>query len=98
MSLPAILDPEARSEFDDAYDFYESRKAGLGELFADAVQVVFERIGKMPRMHRAVVGDVRRAVVTGFPYCLYYREEPGRVRVLSVFHTSRDPAVWRKRI
>jgi len=37
LSLPIILDPEARDEFDEGYDFYEGRRAGLGEVFAAAV-------------------------------------------------------------
>lgn len=98
MSLPVVLDPEARAEFDEGYNFYESRRVGLGERFADAVQVVLNRIGQIPRMHAAVFGDVRRGVVRGFPYCVYYREEPALVRVLSVFHTSRDPSNWQGRV
>jgi toxin ParE1/3/4 len=97
MSLPVVLDPEAQAEFDEGYDFYEGRKAGLGETFADAVQVVLDRISANPLIHQVVFGTVRRGVVKGFPYCLYYREEPTLVRVLSVFHTSRDPAIWQAR-
>jgi toxin ParE1/3/4 len=97
LSPPVILDPEARDEFDQGYDYYEGRRAGLGESFADAVQVALDRIGVMPQLHRAVFGDIRRAVVHGFPYCVYYREEASRVRVLSVFHTSRDPRIWQSR-
>ena len=41
--------------------------------------------------------NVRRGVVRGYPYCIYYREEPTQVRVLSVFHTSRDPTIWQSR-
>lgn len=97
MSLPVVIDPEAQDEFDTAYDYYEGRRAGLGEAFADAVQVVLNRIATMPRMHATVFGDVRKAIVRKFPYCVYYREEPNLVRVLSVFHTSRDPAIWQAR-
>ena len=97
MSLTVILDPEARTEFDDGYDYYEGQRAGLGERFASEVQVVLTRIGTTPRLHQMVFGDVRRAVVRGFPFCVYYREEPSRVRVLSVFHTSRDPSIWQSR-
>lgn len=97
MSRPIILDPEARAEFDEGYDFYEGRRAGLGEAFADAVQVVLDRIRKMPQIHRVVFRDVRRGIVRGYPYCVYYREEPTQVRVVSVFHTSRDPAIWQSR-
>jgi plasmid stabilization system protein ParE len=97
MSLTVILDPEARAEFDDGYDYYEGERAGLGERFAGTVQVVLLRIGTTPRLHQTVFGDVRRAVVRGFAYCVYYREESGQVRVLSVFHASRDPSIWRAR-
>jgi hypothetical protein len=38
-----------------------------------------------------VLGDVRKGVVARFPYCAFYREEASCVRVLSVFHSSRDP-------
>lgn len=97
MSLPVSLDPEARAEFDEGYDFYEGRRAGLGERFADAVQVVLNRIADSPQTHATVFGDIRKAVVKGFPYCVYYREEPAQVRVLAVFHASRDPATWQSR-
>lgn len=92
-----ILDPEAREEFDAGYDHYEGRRAGLGESFADAVQVALDRIASAPQLHRVVFADVRRAVIRGFPYCVYYREEAAQIRVLSVFHTKRDPNVWQSR-
>jgi plasmid stabilization system protein ParE len=98
MKRPVILDPEARSEFDEAYDFYESRRTGLGEQFSDAVQTVLDRISANPKTHGVVVGHVRRGVVRGYPYCVYYREEQSTVRVLAVFHTSRDPADWLRRV
>jgi toxin ParE1/3/4 len=51
-----------------------------------------------PKLHAVVLGEVRKAVVRRFPYCIYYREEEAGVRVLAVFHTSRDPAEWERRI
>jgi plasmid stabilization system protein ParE len=97
MSRPVILDPEARAEFDNSYDWYEQQQVGLGEQFADQVQLVFDRIGANPRMHAIVLGSVRKAVVRRFPFCVYYREESACVRVIAVFHTSRDPDEWQRR-
>jgi plasmid stabilization system protein ParE len=82
---------EARVEFDAAVDWYEERRAGLGARFALAVEAAVERIAKNPKMHAVVLEDARKAVVRGFPYCVYYREEGDKVVILSVFHTSRDP-------
>jgi plasmid stabilization system protein ParE len=97
VNLPIVFLPEARAEFDEAYDWYEKQRAGLGEAFADQVQPVLDQISAMPRTHAAVFGEVRKAVVPRFPYCIYYREEASCVRVLSVFHTSRDPSIWQGR-
>lgn len=93
MSLPVILRPEAREEYDNAFDYYEAQRAGLGPAFASRVQAVLSRIGKNPKMHGTVCGAIRKAVVKKFPYCIYYRELADRVEVIAVFHTSRDPAV-----
>ena len=97
MTLPVVFRRAARAEFDDAADWYEARRAGLGADFTAAVQQVLDRIAAQPGFYAQVYGDVREALVPGFPYCVYYREEPGQVVVLSVFHTARDPSVWQGR-
>lgn len=88
MSLPIRLLPEAKAEFD----------AGLGVDFVGRIRVVLERIALNPRLHAMVYGDVRKAVVTRFPYIVLYREESGELVVISVFHSSRDPSTWQARV
>ncbi len=61
VSLPVIFLPEARPEFDDAYDWYENQRAGLGEAFADQVQRVLDRVAVRPRMHAVVPRGVRKS-------------------------------------
>ena len=51
------------------------------------------RPGPLSVVHR----DVRRAVAKRFPYCVYFRTEAVRIVVLAVFHSSRNPAMWRVR-
>lgn len=98
MSLPVVLRAEAEAEFDDAYDYYEAQRAGLGVLFAARVQDVFDRIAANPLMHGVVFADARKALVSRFPYAVYYRAEPSRVQVIAVIHTSRDPSIWQGRV
>jgi plasmid stabilization system protein ParE len=97
MKLPVVLRDEAQAEFDEAFDFYEQRRAGLGLAFVTKVQDVFERIAANPRMHAPVFADVRKAVVAKFPYCVYFRADQARVEVIAVFHASRDPSIWQGR-
>jgi hypothetical protein len=40
MTLPIVLRREARAEFDEAFDWYEQQRAGLGVEFAERVQAV----------------------------------------------------------
>lgn len=65
MSLPVILRPEARAEYDEAVDWFEQQRAGAGGAFARAVKRALDLIAAQPRMHAAVLGGVRRAPVTG---------------------------------
>ncbi len=41
--------------------------------------------------------DVRKAVARRFPYCIYFRERDQRIIVLAVFHSARNPAIWKQR-
>lgn len=97
MSLPVVVRAEAEAEFDEAFDFYDTRQVGLGPAFAAAVQKVFDGIAAQPLMHAVEFADIRKAVVRRFPFCVYYRPHPDRVEVVAVFHTSRDPSIWQAR-
>ena len=97
MNLPVVLRRAARDEFDAAIDWYERQSSGLGSLFGDRVEAVFERISSTPEMHAAVYREIRRAPIRGFPYSIYYRIRGGRIVVLAVFHNKHNPQVWKSR-
>jgi plasmid stabilization system protein ParE len=97
MSLTIVLRRQARREFDEAADWYEQHRPGLGARFTAAVQDVFDEIATNPQRYAVVHKDVREGLVKGFPYCVYYREQRARIVVLAVFHTSRDPSLWQAR-
>lgn len=63
MSLPVVLRAEAQTDFDEAFDWYEAQRPGLGTDFATEVQKVFDRVSANPFLHGVVVQDVRKAVV-----------------------------------
>jgi plasmid stabilization system protein ParE len=98
MTLPVRFLPEAKSEFDDAADWYEKKRAGLGVDFVNKVGDVIRRISLNPRLDQIIYRDVRRAVVARFPYVVLYREEVGELIIVAVFHCSRNPPVWQQRV
>jgi plasmid stabilization system protein ParE len=97
VSLPVVLRDEAQAEFDEAFDYYEAQQAGLGVDFLTRVQRVFDRIAANPLMHGVVLSDIRKAVVSRFPYCVFYRPHADRIEVIAVFHSRRDPSIWQGR-
>ncbi len=98
MSLSLVFRGPARLEFDEAADWYEQRRAGLGPAFTRAIRKVLDTITANPYAYPEVFQEVRELLVTGYPYAVYYRIESDRIRVISVFHTSRDPSVWQSRV
>jgi hypothetical protein len=58
----------ARSELDDAIDYYEERRSGLGFEFAEEVEQALERINHYPEAWSPLSVRVRRCVVNRFPY------------------------------
>ena len=97
MSLPVVLTPEAQAEFDSAVDWYEQH-AGNGATFIGRVREALKPLATLPRMHQVVYHDVRRALVRKFPYSILYRVKPDRVEIIAVFHSSRNPSEWQRRV
>jgi plasmid stabilization system protein ParE len=97
MSLPIRFLPEAKAEFDDAADWYEQQQTGLGVDFIARVRQTLNRLAVNPLLHAVVYKDIRKAIVSRFPYVVLYREDSGELIVISVFHTSRDPSLWKSR-
>ena len=97
MTLPVVLRPEARAEFDDTFDWYEQRRPGLGMDFVAQVQEILDQISATPELYAQRLHGVRRAVMQRFPYSVFYKIESHQVVVLAVFHSQRDPKIWQAR-
>jgi len=51
-----------------------------------------------PAINAIIHEDYRRGLVRRFPYAVFYDHDDGKVTVYGVFHTSRDPSKWRRRL
>jgi plasmid stabilization system protein ParE len=98
LTLPIILWPEAQQEYDDAVDWYESQRRGQGLRFLDQINDTLNSISDNPEWYPIVQNDIRRAVVRRYPFVVLFRIRPRRIVVVAVFHTSRDPGVWQRRL
>ena len=94
MSLPVVYRRKVGRDLAAGFGYYEEQVEGLGEKFLAAVNSGFDAIERYPEMFGQVHGEVRRAVVSRFPYAIFYHVEAGRVVVLTVLHTARNPKLW----
>jgi plasmid stabilization system protein ParE len=82
----------------EAYDWYEGRRAGLGEEFLSSVDACLESIRRRPETYPVVHEGYRRSLIRRFPYAVFYAQSAAAVTIYAVFHTSRDPDKWRRRL
>ena len=94
MALPVVFRRKVGRDLATGFGYYEEQSQGLGEKFLSAVGSSFSAIERYPEMFARVHGEVRRALVSRFPYGIFYRVESKRVVVLAVLHTARDPKIW----
>jgi len=93
-----ILAPEVKQDLSDAYRWYESQRTGLGEDFLSRIELCFESLRNAPESNAVVHKNYRRALVRKFPYAVFYELNDKVITVYCVFHTSRDPDKWRRRL
>jgi len=84
---------EARIEFQEAAEWYETRRDGLGEQFRDIVQNKIETIKEFPERYPKKKSNFRQIALINFPYVIIYTfyKKEGIIIINSIFHTSRNP-------
>ena len=90
-----IFHPVARRELEEAIDYYNAERQGLGSAFREEVQRVLALLTRFPRLGQPVRGNVRRMMLSRFPYHIYYRLlASDNLRILAVAHNHRRPEYW----
>jgi len=91
MNYKLQLQKEAILEMQDAFNWYEIQKAGLGYSFIEELEECYQKICEHPAYYGMLNESFRRIKVNGFPYLVIFEIENEQVIVNSVFHTSRSP-------
>lgn len=98
MPLAVEFHPEARTDFYDAFDWYENERPGLGATFSTAVQDAISRAAQSPHLGSPAGADLRRVFVHAFPYTILYAPESAGLLVVAVAHFRRRPGYWQHRL
>ena len=89
-----IVRARARAEIEEAFDWYRVRSTTAAAEFVDAVDHALSSIADAPDRYPVVRGRLRRLLLPGFPYAVYYKAFERSVSVVGVIHGRRHPDTW----
>jgi len=92
------LSDQAEEDFDNAYQYYNNESEIVAARFLNEVNISFEKIAGNPELYTKTDYDLRKCVLQKFPFVIYYECKEDIVQIVSVFHTSRNPEIWKNRV
>ena len=92
--------PEAKIEFLDAIDYYESCSKGLGLEFSYDIKATIQRIISYPHAWSEFSKNTRRCLAKRFPFGVIYQvlEDKNEILVVAVMQLNRKPGYWKNRL
>jgi toxin ParE1/3/4 len=95
--IEVIIRPEAEADLAEAYKWYENQCQGLGADFLLCVEACIHNIRRNPRMYQIIHKNIHRALVSRFPYGIFYLLEEDEIIITAIFHVRRKPRIWQDR-
>ncbi len=90
MKWRALIRPAAQTDLEEARDWYDNQRPGLGDEFLVSIAEALTRLEENPERYRVYYKGFRRILTERFPYKLFYRVENDTVIVFRVLHNARD--------
>jgi plasmid stabilization system protein ParE len=90
--------PEADAEFVAAGLYYDAQVVGLGASFVDAVGRAVSLIRQHPDVGSPIGPQLRRMLISGFPYAVIYRRGSDSLLIVAVAHLRRRSDYWLGRV
>lgn len=92
--MEALMRREAQEELRRAAAWYEEHRVGLGGSFLDDFLGVIEQMENNPKLYAEIEVGLRRAILTRFPYAIFYSVEQTHIQILALKHCHGDPQNW----
>ena len=90
--------PEAELELIESAVYYEKQVPGLGERFESEIRYATDLLLDQPEIGPLVDPNLRKFILTRFPFTLYYSITADVLRIEAVAHQSRRPGYWKSRV
>ena len=93
MTLPVLATPEAEAQIREIDTWWRINRSAAPDLFLLELSEAFDLLGAAPRIGRAYrkspIPQVRRVLLKGTRYHVYYAVTASAVVVLALWHAQR---------
>lgn len=99
MAYNVVIEENALNDIQQAIDYYDEQLIGLGEKFENAIHKNIIKLAKNPFFEMRY-DNIRCFPIKKFPFMIHFevQENKNNIRILAVFHTSRNINLVKKRL
>ena len=98
MSYQLRIRCTAEADIQEAYEYYEECRHGLGQDFILCLEASLDKIIKNPNHYPIIHRNIHRILVKRFPFGIFFIVKENTIVVLAVMHGSRSPRRWKVRV
>jgi toxin ParE1/3/4 len=89
---------EALFDIEAVVLWYEEQRIGLSYDFELCLEAGIEEVLRNPEAFQKRYKQIKIRFISRFPYGIHYVFIENQITVIGVFHTSRSPKNWSKRL
>ncbi len=86
-----LFHPSAIVDIRLSQDWYSKESKTASDRFATSIIKAIKNLERFPYSYPICFSNIRRMIVHGFPYNIYYQFDNDRIIILAVSHAHRDP-------
>lgn len=98
MDFKVELVEPAEDEYHEIVNWYEDQQSGLGLRFYSEMENLFRRLEKNPIHYGYIINPFRQVRLKVFPYRIVFKIQGMQVRIIAIFHISRNEKELYKRL
>ncbi|MBP6039163.1 MAG: type II toxin-antitoxin system RelE/ParE family toxin [Flavobacterium sp.] len=93
-----VFSKEALLDIEQITIWYEEQREGLSYDFELCLEDSMSQIFRNPELFQVRYKNVKVRFIKRFPYGIHYLINLDKIIVIGVFHTSRSPIDWSKKL
>ena len=94
MAYSIFISDEAALDIIEAFNWYQAIDMKLSIKFEKEIERSLEQIKNNPNQFQLKYKAVRVLFLNKFPFGIHYIKNNKKIRIVALFHTSRNPNNW----